>query len=200
MIPKIVLTGGPCGGKSTAVQYIQTRLPDYNIKPIVVSELATMMFHSGIKWKDFEPFPNLAYNFQIKMIQTQMSNEDMIYSFAHIAPGIKKVLICDRGTIDNLVYSRDEWHEDILSQVGTRGFLKRRYDGIIHLNSLAHGEGYKLDNVARYEDREMAIHMDNRTWDMWSTGPDIPHSRISHNVDLDTKMEQVIEQILEWVK
>jgi thymidylate kinase len=199
MIPRICLTGGPCGGKSTAVKYLQARLKDYNIKPVVVPELATMMFHSGIKWKHFEPYPNLAYNFQIKMIQTQISNEDMIYSFAHIAPGLKKVLICDRGTIDNLVYSRDEWHEDILSQVGTRGFLKRRYDGIIHLDTLAYGEGYKLDNPARTENQYDAILMDQRTWDMWEAGPHIEHVRISHSVDLDTKMEQVVEQIVKWV-
>ncbi len=129
MISRIVLTGGPSGGKTTAVKYIQKRLPELGIKPIIVPELATMMFKSGIKWKDVEQHPALAFKFQIGMIKTQMQNEDMIYSFAHLAPGQKKVVVCDRGTIDNMVYSWDEWHEDILSQVGTMGFLKRRYDG-----------------------------------------------------------------------
>lgn len=199
MIPRIVLTGGPCGGKTSAVKYIQQRLPDYNIKPVIVPELATMMFKSGIKWKDVERHPHLAFKFQIKMIETQIQNEDMIYSFAHLAPGQKKVVVCDRGTIDNMVYSWDEWHEDILSQVGTMGFLKRRYDGIIHLNSLAHGDTYLLDNPARYEDKETAIKMDERTFSMWEKGPEVPHFRISHNVDLETKMEQVVEHIVKLV-
>lgn len=199
MIPRVVLTGGPCGGKSTAVTYIQTRLLDFDIKPIIVPELATMMFNSGIKWKDVEKYPALAFKFQIGMIKTQMQNEDMIYSFAHLVPGKKKVIVCDRGTIDNIVYSDDMWHEDILSQVGSLGYLKRRYDGIIHLNSLAHGQDYKLDNPARYENKNDAVKMDNRTFQMWSRGPDIQHERIEHNIDLDTKMEQVVSHIVQMV-
>lgn len=197
MIPRIVLTGGPCGGKTTAMRYLQTRLPEAGIKPIVVPELATMMFNSGIKWKDVEKHEPSAFKFQIGMIRTQIINEDMIYSFAHLVPGHKKVVICDRGTIDNMVYSKDEWHDDILSQVGSLGYLKRRYDSIIHLNSLARGKGYSLDNPARYEDREMAIMMDDRTFEMWARGPIVPHTRIAHNVSLEDKLEQVAQQIIE---
>jgi hypothetical protein len=195
MIPRIVLTGGPCGGKTSTVRYIQERLPKFNITPIVVPELATLLFNSGVKWLDVRNNESRAFQFQANMIRQQIVNEDIFHSFAYLLPG-KKVLVCDRGTIDNMVYARDEWHEDILCQVGSLGYLKRRYDAIIHLNSLAHGEGYVLDNEARYETQEEAVNMDNRTFDMWNRGPEVFHERIPHNETLETKMEKVVEFIV----
>jgi AAA domain-containing protein len=197
MIPRIVLTGGPCGGKSTALTFLRDRLPVENITPIFVPELATTMFNSGIRWRDVSSHPNDAFRFQANMIRAQIQNEDMFYSFAHLVPNSNKVLICDRGTIDNMVYAVDDWHEDILSQVGSLGMLKRRYDGVIHLNSLAWGEGYSLDNPARFESREDAIKVDERTWQMWNKGPIVTHYRISHEVSLDVKMERVAQYVIQ---
>lgn len=197
---RIVLTGGPCGGKTTALLYLRKRLPEIGITPIFVPEMATMMFNSGIKWKDVETNDLEAFKFQVRMIQAQIVNEDMIFSFAHLAKGRQKVIVCDRGTVDNMVYARDEWHDDILSQVGTLGFLKRRYEGIIHLNTLAWGEGYSLDNPARFESKEDAIKVDERTWQMWAKGPATPHFRISHSVSLEEKLEQVAQHISDIVE
>lgn len=195
IIPRIVLTGGPCGGKSTAVKHIQQELPKVGITPVIVPELATMMFHSGIRWSDIARDEKRGFQFQINMIKTQIANEDSFYSFAHLIPG-QKVIVCDRGTIDNMVYAKDEWHEDILSQVGSLGYLKRRYDGIIHLKSLAWGEGYSKDNPARIENQEEAKELDTRTLDMWRKGPSYgPHPVIEHTVDLDKKMNKVVEFI-----
>lgn len=199
-IPRIVLTGGPCGGKTSAFEYLKVRLPQMGIKPIFVPELATMLFETGVKWIDICHNEAKAFKFQVGMILAQIANEDMIYSFAHLPSEIKKVIVCDRGTIDNMVYAKDEWHEDILSQVGSLGFLKRRYDGIIHLNTLAYGDGYNTNNPARYETKEAAISMDKRTWDMWSKGPEIYHQRISHNVSLQDKLENVALHVREIVE
>lgn len=197
MIPRIVLTGGPCGGKTTAVNFIKENLPTYGITPIIVPELATLLFNSGIKWLDMKTSER-QYHFQANMIRQQIVNEDMFFSFAYLVPG-KKVMVCDRGTIDNMVYAKDEWHEDILSQVGSMGYLKRRYDGVIHLNSLAHGDGYSLDNPARYESRDEAIAMDERTFKMWQKGPEAFHVRIEHHETLINKLEQVLTHVLHLV-
>lgn len=200
MIPRIVLTGGPCGGKSTAVRYLQETLPTKGIIPIVVPELATLLFNSGIRWLDVCDNEARAFRFQANMILQQITNEDMFYSFAHLPPG-KKVMLCDRGTIDNMVYARDEWHDDILSQVGSLGFLKRRYDLIIHLDTLAYGAGYDQEsNAARYESREEAIARDVRTWEMWKKGPFVPHLRVAHNQSLDEKLKDVQRAVIDLVR
>jgi hypothetical protein len=197
MIPKIVLTGGPCGGKSSAYEYLKTRLPQLNIKPFFVPELATSLFHNGVDWNDVKWSEKLAFEFQKNMILRQIENENVFYAFANLIPVQRKVLICDRGTIDNMVYCKDEWHQDILSQVGSLGFLKRRYDGIIHLNTLAWGDGYTTENnAARRETAEEARHMDDRTYEMWKRGPSgIFHERIAHNVSLDEKLEAVAQAV-----
>jgi hypothetical protein len=199
-IPRIVLTGGPCGGKTSAFEYLKIRLPQMDVKPIFVPELATAMFNAGVKWIDVSHSETKSFRFQVEMIKAQMTNEDIYYSFAHLPAGEKKVIICDRGTVDNMVYAKDEWHDDILSQVGSLGFLKRRYDGIIHLNTLAYGEGYNQNNPARYETRDAAINMDQRTWNMWAKGPTIYHERISHNVSLNDKLEQVAQHVIKVVE
>lgn len=195
MIPRIVLTGGPCGGKTTALQYLKQHLPAQGVTPVFVPELATAMFDAGVRWPDVAHHEPSAFRFQAQMIKSQITNEDMYYSFVSLLPGKNKVLVCDRGTVDNMVYARDEWHEDILSQVGSLGFLKRRYDQIIHLNTLAYGGEYHTDNVARYESAEDACRTDARTWEMWARGPHVPQTRIEHNTSLTDKMEMVLDTV-----
>lgn len=199
MIPRIVLTGGPCGGKTTALTYLQNNLPKHNIVPVLVPELATLLYGAGIRWPEIARNEANAFRFQVNMIKTQILNEDQIYSFASLVPGLQRVMICDRGTIDNMVYAKNEWHDDILSQVGTLGYLKRRYDGIIHLDTLALGNAYDLNNVARYESKEEAIAVDQRTYDMWHAGPEVPHWRIAHDVDLEKKMQEVLKGVKYFV-
>jgi hypothetical protein len=200
MIPRFVLTGGPCGGKTTAVEYLRESLPKHGVTPIIVPELATMLYGAGIRWPDIGVNNDIkGFRFQVGMITAQIAHEDTIFSFAHLVPGAIKVMICDRGTIDNMAYAKDEWHEDILSQVGSLGYLKRRYEGIIHLATLAYGGDYVLDNPARYEDRESAIRQDMRTFQLWNAGPKVPHVRIDHSASLEEKLQRVEEAILKLV-
>ena len=198
-ILRIVLTGGPCGGKTTALNHLRDSLPKLGITPIFVPELATMIFQCGIRWKDFEHNPTSAFRFQANMIKSQIANEELIFNFAHLVPGVNKVMICDRGTVDNMVYAKDEWHEDILSQVGSLGILKLRYDSIIHLNSLAWGDDYRLDNPARWETKEGAQLTDQRTWELWERGPAIEHIRIPHSDSLEDKLGRVTTTIVSRV-
>jgi hypothetical protein len=196
MIPRVVLTGGPNGGKTTALEELKERLPKLDITPIIVPELATFLYTCGVRWVDVENNETGSFRFQANMIKSQMANEDMLFRFAHLTPGNTKVMICDRGTIDNLVYAKDEWQDDIQSEVGSLGLLKRRYDGIIHLNSRAWGEGYTTENnPARWETRELAQKVDQRTWEMWEMGPKVPHLRVNHAENWETKIETVVRAI-----
>jgi hypothetical protein len=194
MIPRIVFTGGPCGGKTTAVRHLQEELPKYGLTPIVVPEMATLLYGAGVRWTDMTTEKH-QYEFQANVIQQQIALEDSLYSFANVVPG-RKVFICDRGTIDNLAYAKDEWHEDILSQVGSIGFLKRRYDAVLHMETLAYGAGYSLDNAARYEDPQAARDMCTRTWNMWRRGPTLPHAVIRCHTSLADKLEEATQFVV----
>lgn len=197
MIPKIVLTGGPGGGKTTAINFLRKNLPCRGITPIFVPELATMLYEAGIRWMDIgHENEKKGYLFQVQMIQAQIEHEDTITAFASLVPGERKVIICDRGTIDNMAYADDSWHEDILSQVGSLGYLKRRYDGIVHLDTQAYGQGYtRENNPARYQDAEGAVANDKRVHSLWAAGPYVPHLRIGYDISLDEKLKIVSDRV-----
>lgn len=48
-IPRIVLTGGPCGGKTTGISYLQEKFGDMGFSVICVPETATEVFKSGVQ-------------------------------------------------------------------------------------------------------------------------------------------------------
>ncbi|MBU1091358.1 ATP-binding protein, partial [Patescibacteria group bacterium] len=45
---EIVLTGGPCSGKTTAINYIAEKLRDKGFRVFVVQEFATMLILAGV--------------------------------------------------------------------------------------------------------------------------------------------------------
>lgn len=49
LVSKIVLTGGPCGGKTTALVTIEQELTDIGYKVYILDEVATRLISSGIK-------------------------------------------------------------------------------------------------------------------------------------------------------
>ena len=46
-IKKIVLTGGPCGGKSTSISVLEQELTNKGYKVFIVEEMATNLILSG---------------------------------------------------------------------------------------------------------------------------------------------------------
>ena len=49
LVSKIVLTGGACGGKTTALAAIEQELTDIGYKVYILDEVATRLISSGIK-------------------------------------------------------------------------------------------------------------------------------------------------------
>ena len=70
---KIVLTGGPCSGKSTALSNIKETLENLGYNVFIVNEAATELINNGIK-----PFGENAismYDFQKYVIDYQLKQE-----------------------------------------------------------------------------------------------------------------------------
>ena len=102
-------------------------------------------------------------NFQIQLMKTQMSLEDIMYSLAHNCDD-PSVIISDRGLMDTAGYVGFDVFHDILNRTGweVEDLRDNRYDAIIHLVTAADGAEafYDLDNPARYENVEEAIERD----------------------------------------
>lgn len=102
-ITKIVLTGGPCAGKTTALSHIQTRFTEMGYHVIIIPETATELILGGIS-----PWGlNTNFDYQSAQMQLQIEKEKVFLNAAQNVFGKEKILVvCDRGTMDNKAYGR----------------------------------------------------------------------------------------------
>lgn len=90
---KIVVTGGPGGGKTTALDLFQRELVD---KVATVPESATLLFSGGVQRSNDKEIVKSTQ----KAIYQLQTNIEEIFSLQHP----NQTLICDRGTLDGLAY------------------------------------------------------------------------------------------------
>jgi len=103
-IYRIVLTGGPCGGKSTALSLISDRLRSLGFRVFTVPEAATIVITGGGIFKDMRDMtPDQRLAFEGSLMKTKMALEDAFFAIAS-ASGEPAVIICDRGTMDTAAY------------------------------------------------------------------------------------------------
>ncbi len=195
-IVKIVLTGGPCAGKTTALQLIEEEFTEKGIMVFVVGESATEMINAGAK-----PFGDNAincYDFQKAIIGYQLYKERMYEKLAETLPdGTKCIIVCDRGAMDNKAYIDKEGFEKILEElIISEVNLLTRYQMVIHLVTAAKGaeEFYTLaNNEARSETPEVARSLDDATLECWLGHPNL--QVIGNEQDFQSKMKMVLRSI-----
>ena len=198
-IKKIVLTGGPCAGKTTALVKITEYFSGFGYKVFNVPEVPTIYSTAG--WNYLTPNRDLYYQGERAILETQLALEDSFMRLAKVCT--KPVLIvCDRGTMDISAYIKpDEWRE-ITARAGTNpNELLERYDAVLHLVSAADGaEQYytTATNATRYEQANeeglrLARELDKKVINAW-TGH--PHLRVINNHDdFEAKLNRVLTEI-----
>ena len=199
MIKKIVLTGGPCAGKTTALVRVIDHFNSRGFKVFCVPEVPTIYSLAG--WNYLTPNRQLYFEGERAILETQLALEDHFMRLASVCN--KPVLIvCDRGAMDISAYIASEEWESICGEAGTNSnVLRERYDAVLHLVSAADGaEQYytTATNSTRYEkaDEEglrIARELDKKVIKAW-TGH--PHLRVINNHDdFETKMHRVLKEI-----
>lgn len=181
-IPLIALTGGPCAGKSSAMAYLADNLADIGVTAVIAQEQATNYFVSGIAVPDLITAGTIG-DFQSVLARAIMREEDGKREAAALMPGEQKVILCDRGILDNAAYVDEQFFAVLLHELGmSREEALARYDAVFHLVTAADGapEHYNLDNEARSETPEEARELDRRTYNAWSGHE---HLTIVANVD-----------------
>ena len=198
-IKKIVLTGGPCAGKTTALVKITEYFSGFGYKVFNVPEVPTIYSTAG--WNYLTPNRDLYYQGERAILETQLALEDQFRTLAEVCT--KPVLIvCDRGTMDISAYIKPEEWQEITAMAGTNpNELLERYDAVLHLVSAADGaEQYytTATNSTRYEQAneeglQLARDLDKKVNKSW-TGH--PHLRVINNHDdFDAKLNRVIMEI-----
>ena len=192
-ITKIVITGGPCAGKSTAMSRIQTAFTQFGYTVLFVSETATELINGGVA--PWTCGTNAEY--QECQLILQIAKEKTFERAAKTMPSDKILIVCDRGTLDNKAYMTDEEFGNAISEVGLSEVEARdSYDAVFHLVTAAKGaaEFYTTENnAARTETPEQAAILDDKLISAW-TGH--PHFRVIDNSsDFNDKMRRLIAEI-----
>lgn len=166
---RIVLTGGPGGGKTTAADLFRREIGD---RVVIVPEAATMLFSGGFPRSD-EPLSRRSSQCAIYHVQRNLE-------YIQSARYPERILLCDRGTIDGAAYWPGEMH-DFFPAVGTT--LQKeleRYDAVIFFESAAvGGMGIEGGNPIRNESNDEAARLDGRLRRLWSQHPRfvlVPHN------------------------
>lgn len=158
---RIVLTGGPGGGKTTALDLIRR---EFSGKIASVPEAATMIFSGGIERSTNDDV--------LKSQQTAIYNLQKHLEDIQRASHPECLILCDRGTLDGLAYWPDS-PEDFFKQMNTTLDQElARYDAVIFFETAAKsGESIKSNNPIRNESEQAAIALDEKLKQVWSQHP-----------------------------
>jgi predicted ATPase len=196
LLKRIVLTGGPCAGKTTALARIEENLTEQGYYVFVVSESATEMIKGGIK--PFGNHPIDLIKFQDLILKYQLDKEQIYEMASKSLEGVDKcVIIYDRGIMDNKAYISNEQFASLVKKAGLDELtLMERYDMVVHMVTAADGkkEYYTLENnVARSESVKEAIELDRRTANAW-----LGHNNfkiIDNSTEFEEKLQRVVNSI-----
>ena len=135
-VTKIVITGGPCAGKSTALSRIQEEFTTLGYTVLFVPETATELINGGIApWtcKNSDEF-------QKYLMQLQINKEKLFEKAASSMHTDKVLIVCDRGMLDNKAYMSNEGFNDALLDLNLNEIeLRDSYDAVFHLVTAANG-------------------------------------------------------------
>lgn len=197
-ILKVVLTGGPCGGKTTTIEEIKKYLKKREIPFLIVPETATELIMSGIK-----PGEIPTYDFQSLVLKKQLSKEEITEEYAKKICQNKPicVIIYDRGILDNKAYLENivDFQKLVTAEGLNEINLLDKYDLVLDLLSLAtcKPESYNLLNEARTEDIAQAKDLDRKTTLSW-----IAHRNLkilSSKVPQEVELKEILKEIDEFI-
>lgn len=166
---RIVLTGGPGGGKTTAADLFRREIGE---RVVIVPEAGTMVFAGGFP-RSRDPHAIISAQKAIFHVQRNLEDVQSIH-FPH------RILLCDRGTVDGAAYWPGDPHEFFDAFGTTLKDELDRYDAVIFFESAAVG-GMSIEggNPIRNETLKQAVELDERLKKLWSRHPRfilIPHN------------------------
>jgi predicted ATPase len=193
MVPKVVLTGGPCAGKTSCLRAIRER---FGAGVVTVPEAATLLLGGGFPPPGHERIrcavDQWVQAFQGAILRIQQEIETAFERLARDYPA--SLIVCDRGVLDGAAYwpgGRDAF----LSHFGLSvEDCFARYHGVLHLQSLAesHPHLYGTEgNAIRYEGVSEALRVEQAVRAAWEGHPGRvvisaegdPQAKVAHVLD-----------------
>ena len=196
-IVKIVISGGPCAGKSSALKHIQKIFTEKGWNVLLVSESATELILGGIAPWTCQSI----LEYQSYQTQLQLTKEDIFDTMAKTLPS-PVLIVCDRGLMDAKAYMTEfDFHKMLDSFSASEQEWLNRYDAIFLLETTAKGkeEYYShCTNEARSEGLEKARQLDDCTIQAWREHPHCFY--FDNSTDFDGKLEKLIQAIEKYTE
>lgn len=186
---RVLLTGGPHGGKSTMLGIVQKHLQASNVQAVVVSEAATQV----IDMVDENSVPDWL-TFQQAVAKIQVAHEQVAENIVeHLGTARTTIMVFDRGILDGKVFTPVGHWEAVLGDIQVDPLTLRplglpAYDIVIHLETCA-VDPEKYSSRHRLHDAEAAVRADKKLFQLYSS-----HTRflfVPYSDNFDTKIERV---------
>lgn len=199
IVYKLVLTGGPCGGKTTGQSRLCTFFENLGWKVFRVPETANVLLSGGIKFADLSA--DEAMKFQENLLRTMIQIENTFFELGRTCQR-DCLIICDRGAMDASAFiSREKWESMLVTNNWNCVELRdNRYNHIVHMLSAANGaeDFYSTeDHACRSEGVELARELDYNAAAAWIGHPyfDV----IDNSTDFDLKMNRLIDCVCQRI-
>ncbi|XP_061163511.1 TRPL translocation defect protein 14-like [Saccostrea echinata] len=192
---KVVLTGGPCGGKTTGQARLSSFFESMNWKVYRLPETAYIFLSGGVKFTSLTK--EEAYQLQENIIKTMTQIEDTFFELGNTCEQ-NCLFICDRGLMDASAYlNADDW-EKMKEKNGWNSVQLRdnRYNQIIHMVSAANGAEafYTVDgHNTRHEGLDVACKLDEMTAAAWVGHP--YYDVIDNSTGFEEKINRMIATV-----
>jgi CYTH domain-containing protein/predicted ATPase len=185
-VSKIVLTGGPCSGKTKAIRKLKEYYEKKDYTVFVCPESATVALQQGIS-RD-----NMA-EFEIEIAKIQNANEDDIDNNIKLTDNDKIIVFYDRGITDCFSYLNNNEKLEFERKINDNIYNSwSRYDAVLFLETTALSDNY-ANNTYRIENNNEAVSCHNSLLDVWIGHP---HLRYFKNEDsFDIKFNKMISEI-----
>ena len=188
-MPKIVITGGPCAGKTTLMGLLAAAFVGRGREVVLVNECATELLSQGITPDSC----GSVLGFQRHVFDLQLAKEDRLANLSDDA-----VVLLDRGLMDNAGYLPDDELDMLLDERDmTRDDAYARYDAVVHLVTAAIGaEKYfsHETNEHRLEDVDEAVRVDEALRRGWSGHPNL--QVINNEGTFEDKLKRAVDSVV----
>ena len=210
---KIVLTGGPCAGKTKVLNGVRKNLEEDGYYVITVPETAESLIGGKII-----PYEDIIVKFQEQILDIQKAKEDNAIEYAECLAKILEsgniinkdlkeyskskgiIIIFDRGLLDNRAYLPHDEYNNLLKRKGINELSRLdNYDMVIDLISMANlkKEAYQNSDI-RSEDDKLAKDLDIKTSGAWLIYDDLITVKPTNTID--EKINYVYQLINNYIK
>ena len=201
-VSELVLTGGPGGGKTTALAILARLLSRSGVRVLTVPEIATLIITRGVDIAAISRDDGDANcRFQRELFLTHRAyRRRALQRAAAFAPD-PTVILYDRSEIDGMAWHDHDCYIELAAEENTTmDEIRNSYVGVLHLVTAAIGaeHAYTLhNNAARWESPQEAAARDHEVTKVYAKHPNVVV--IDNRYDFADKLDRMLAVSLQMI-